>query len=75
MHPRTAVPLMRGEIGGHVAATKERILFYTAPRVQPHEGLPAGYALPPFTLRWKWVLLDAKMATVCGMRELLRDPA
>ena len=35
MHPEIAVPMERGEIGSHNGATKERILIYTAPRVQP----------------------------------------
>ena len=46
MHPDVAIPMERGEVGNHTGALKERILFFTAPRVQPHEGIPDDYELP-----------------------------
>lgn len=41
-HPEVMVPMERGEVGSHTGQTKERMSFYMAPRVQPHDALPEG---------------------------------
>lgn len=74
MRPEVAVPMKRAEVGNHVGATKERILFYTAPRVQPHEQLPEGLVLPDGVPAWAWVDLDMELAELAGLSDILGDP-
>ena len=74
MHPTIAVPMEREEIGNHTGATKERALFHTAPRVQPHDELPTGYMLPPGVPKWSWVDLDVELARLSGLEQFLDDP-
>ena len=74
MHPEVAIPLDRGLIGNHVGATKERILFYCAPRVQPHECLPERFQVPNGVEAWIWVEFDEDLAALSGYSDLLRDP-
>ena len=46
LHPRTYVPMERGECGSHHAATKERFLVSSGRPVQPHEDLPSDFVMP-----------------------------
>lgn len=74
MHPEMGVPMERGEIGSHIGATKERLLLYGAPRVQPHDALPDGYTLPDGVTPWSWVPLDEELAKLAGLESVFRDP-
>ena len=74
MHPEIAIPMERGTVGGHTGATKERIIFYTAPAVPPHEGLPSDYVLPAGMAPWYWAEMDDDLGELCGLGHMLRDP-
>eukprot|EP00969_Alexandrium_andersonii_P114775 5075283-Alexandrium_andersonii.AAC.1 len=75
IHPQAAIPMLRGDTGAHIAATRERFLFYTAPRVAPHQDLPAAVELPDGASAHTWVPLDAEMAALCKWQDFLLDPA
>ena len=64
--------MLEGSTGVQVAATHERFLFYTCPRVQPHE--PLQNSIPVLGPRWIWTPFPFELAELAGMTELLIDP-
>ena len=71
-HPATTLAMLEGSTGIQVAATHERILFYTCPRVQPHEEFSAS--VPVVGPRFLWTSFPPELAELSGLTALLRDP-
>eukprot|EP00435_Cladocopium_sp_Y103_P018575 s1337_g4.t1 len=71
-HPTTALGMLDGTSGCHVAAAHERILFYSCPRIQPHSPLPDVVRVSG--PRYIWTDMPEELAELAGLTELLRDP-
>ena len=71
-HPETALAMLQGTSGCQIAKSHERILFYTCPRVQPHEALPPSVRVNG--LRFVWTEMPEELANLAGLAELLHDP-
>ena len=74
IHHSMYVPMERGEIGGHHACAKERLLVCTGEVVQPHAALPANYAMPAGHSKWKWVPLVRPVAKILRLSECFENP-
>ena len=64
--------MLEGTTGVQVAATHERILFYTCPRVQPHEEIAASVRV--VGPRFIWTSFPRELAELSGLTALLHDP-
>ena len=71
-HPAATLAMLEGSTGIQVAATHERILFYTCPWVQPHEKFSAS--VPVVGPRFLWTSFPPELAEFSGLTALLRDP-
>ena len=71
-HPTTALAMLAGTSGCHVAAAHERILFYSCPRIQPHSPVPDAVRVSG--PRYIWTDMPEELAELAGLTELLRDP-
>ena len=71
-HPTTALQMLTGGTGVHVAAAHDRLLFYTCPRIQPHEPLPQSVQV--VGPRFFWSDLPTELADLSGLAPLLHDP-
>ena len=73
-HPTKMIPLERGLIGNHTAATKERVLFCLDTPVPRHAPLPADVSLGAGVSVWTWLPLTVHTATVFGWSMFYNSP-
>ena len=71
-HPSTGLAMLDGSSGCQIAAAHDRMLFYTCPRVQPHEIVPDAVAV--HGPRFWWTVMPAELAELAGLTTLLDDP-
>ncbi|CAJ1341393.1 unnamed protein product [Effrenium voratum] len=71
-HPSMAMSMLEGSTGCQVAAAHDRLLFFTAPRVAPHEEVPESVQVEG--PRYFWADLPPELADLAGIAPLLTDP-
>ena len=71
-HPSMAMSMLEGSTGCQVAAAHDRLLFFTAPRVAPHEEVPESVQVEG--PRYFWADLPPELADLAGVAPLLTDP-
>ena len=73
-HPTKMIPLERGLIGNHTAATKERFLFCLDTAAPRYADLPKDSILPQGKSRWTWLPLALHTAAVLGWEMHYNSP-
>ena len=72
-HPTMALSMLEGETGSTVAAPHDRILFFTAPRVLPHEEVSESVEVSGD--RFVWSEFPAELAELAKIPvDILTDP-
>ena len=73
-HPSKLIPMERGSVGCHTAATKERFLFCLDRAVVRHAALPDDCALPGGVTAWTWLPLTSQQAQSFGWQMYWQSP-
>ena len=71
-HPSLAFAMVDGSTGCQVAAAHDRLLFYTAPRVVPHEDVSESVKIRG--PRYIWTDIPRELAELAGLGGLIEDP-
>ena len=73
-HPTKFIPIDRGMVGNHIAATKERFLVCLDVAVPRHAALPDDLQLPDGVDSVTWLPLTPQQAAVFGWGDFLDRP-
>ena len=73
-HPEKFIPMDRGSLGSHTAATKERFLICLDHSTARHAALPSNMQLPEGVSPWTWLPLLPQQANTCGREGLFDAP-
>lgn len=72
-HTSMAISMLEGETGATVAAPHDRLLFFTAPRVLPHEEVPDSVEISGN--HFIWTAFPAELADLAQIpQDVLTDP-
>ena len=71
-HPSTVLAMLDGTSGHQVAAAHDRFIFYTSPRVVPHEAVPSSVAVRG--TRHMWTPSPDELAEIAGLANAVHDP-
>ena len=69
-HPEKFIPMDRGSLGSHTAATKERFLICLDHSTARHAALPSNMQLPSGVSPWTWLPLLPQQAKTFGWEAL-----
>jgi len=72
-HPSTVLAMLDGTSGHQVAAAHDRFIFYTCPRVVPHEAVPSSVAVRGTRHMWTPLFPD-ELAEIAGLTHVVHDP-
>ena len=71
-HPSMCFSMLHKETCCHTAAAHDRFLFFTAPRIQPHETINDDVEV--VGERSLWPELPQELARLAGLQDLVNDP-